>query len=197
MRLASSGARAVEYTVGAFYFHQTVNTHGVQQQGPAASLWLLGPVNGVNPALLDGLRSDNDIRYRNDSFAVFGKLNWHLGERLSVSPGLRINYDAKDGAYLAIVSGGLSPVTPAQRTLQNSVLQNQTYTARFSEWNVSGDVTLSYKVGDAVLAYATYARSFKSGGINLSGLPTLPMESRRQPRWPRFDRKASRIMKSG
>jgi iron complex outermembrane receptor protein len=173
LRLASAGDRTIEYTAGLFYFHQTINTQGVQQQGSAASLWLLGPVNGANPALLDGLRSDNDIRYRNDSFAVFGKLNWHLGDRLSVSPGLRVNHDAKDGAYLAIVSGGLSPVTPAQRALQNSVLQNQSYTARFSEWNVSGDVTLSYKPSDALLVYATYARSFKSGGINLSGLPTL------------------------
>jgi iron complex outermembrane receptor protein len=34
-------------------------------------------------------------------------------------------------------------------------------------------VTLSWKPVDGVLGYATYARSFKSGGINLSGLPTL------------------------
>jgi iron complex outermembrane receptor protein len=104
---------------------------------------------------------------------VFGKINWHLDDRITVSPGLRVNHNAKDGSYRAIVSGGLSPVTAAQRTQQNSVLQNQSYGARFSEWNVSGDVTLSYKPGDSLLVYATCARSFKSGGINLSGLPTL------------------------
>jgi iron complex outermembrane receptor protein len=52
------------------------------------------------------------------------------------------------------------------------VLQNQSYEADFSDWNVSGDITLSFKATDDLLLYATYAKSFKSGGINLSGLPT-------------------------
>ena len=32
-------------------------------------------------------------------------------------------------------------------------------------------MTVSYDVAPEIHAYATYARSFKSGGINLSGLP--------------------------
>jgi iron complex outermembrane recepter protein len=63
-------------------------------------------------------------------------------------------------------------VTPAQQTIKNGVLQNQNYQAVFSDWNLSGDVTLSWKPIDEVLGYVTYARSFKSGGINLSGIPT-------------------------
>lgn len=174
LRLVSTGSNRVDYVVGLFYFHQTINTQGVQQQGASAGLWLLGPtVDAANPGLINGLRSDNDIRYKNDSAALYGKLTWHIDDRLSLAPGIRVNYDNKDGSYVARVSGGLSPVTPAQQAIKNSVLQNQDYQARFSDWNISGDITLSWKPVDGVLAYATYARSFKSGGINLSGIPTL------------------------
>ncbi len=173
LRLASNGHHTFDYVIGGFYFHQSINTQGVQQQGPAAGLWLLGPTtNAANPGLINGLRSDNDIRYKNDSAALYGKLTWNISDRLSLAPGLRLNYDKKNGVYNAVVSGGLSPVTPAQQTIKNGVLQSQFYTADFSDWNVSGDVTLSWKASDDVLLYGTYARSFKSGGINLSGLPT-------------------------
>ena len=168
----SSGDNRLDYVVGAFYFHQTIDTQGVQEQGPAASLWLLGPTAGSNPVLLNGLRSDNDIRYSNDSAALYGKLTWHISDRLSLAPGLRLNHDSKSGSYDAVVTGGLVPATPAQQVLKNSVLQNQSYAADFDAWNLSGDVTLSWKAADDVLVYATYAKSFKSGGINLSGIPT-------------------------
>jgi iron complex outermembrane receptor protein len=174
LRLTSNGRNKLDYVVGLFYFHQTINTQGVQQQGPAAGLWLLGPtVDAANPGLINGLRSDNDIRYTNDSAALYGKLTWHINDRLSLAPGIRVNYDKKDGSYIASVTGGLSPVTPAQQLIKNGVLQDQNYQVRFTDWNFSGDITLSWKPVDDALAYATYARSFKSGGINLSGIPTL------------------------
>ncbi len=174
LRLTSNGSHRLDYVVGLFYFTQTINTQGVQQQGSAAGLWLLGPtVNAANPGLIDGLRSDNDIRYKNDTAALYAKLTWNISDTLSLAPGIRINYDKKVGAYSAIVTGGQAVVTPAQQVIKNGVLQTQVYGADFSDWNVSGDVTLSWKPVRGVLAYATYARSFKSGGINLSGLPTL------------------------
>lgn len=173
VRLASNGRSRLDYVVGLFIFRQTINTQGVQQQGPAAGLWLLGPTaNAANPGLIDGLRSDNDIRYTNDSAALYGKLTWNISDTLSLAPGLRVNHDKKRGRYEAIVTGGLPNPTPAQQLLKNGVLQSQSYEADFSDWNLSGDLTLSWKPVDDVLVYGTFARSFRSGGINLSGLPT-------------------------
>jgi iron complex outermembrane receptor protein len=66
-------------------------------------------------------------------------------------------------------------VTNATNTPLNAaqlgVLAPQSYQPEFSDTNVSGDFTVSYDIAADVLGYATYARSFKSGGINLSGLP--------------------------
>jgi iron complex outermembrane recepter protein len=171
IRIASNGYNRLDYVAGLFYFSQSIDTQGVQQQGSSASLWLLGPTNGSDPALLDGLRSDNDIRYSNKSAALYGKITWNISDRFSIAPGLRVNYDRKDGVYNAIVSGGLPNPTPQQQALKNSVLSSQFYEVDFSDWSLSGDVTMTWKPADRILTYATYARSFRSGGINLAGVP--------------------------
>jgi len=183
-RIASDGKNRLQYTFGAFLFHQQINTNGVQVQGSAASRWLLNPgasvpvgssgcatvtTNACNPAILDGLTSTNTIAFNNTSFAVFGKLNWEAFHNFHIQPGLRLNYDKKSGSYVAVVkTGSGSTVLNAD---QLNTLAPQSYAPRFSAWNVSGDVTLSYDFNRDVHGYATYARSFKSGGINLSGLP--------------------------
>jgi iron complex outermembrane receptor protein len=172
LRLTSNGTNRLDYVFGVFGFHQTINTQGVQEQGAAAGLLLLGPANNAaNPGLINGLRSENDIRYKNTSAAAFAKLTWNPSDRLSIAPGLRINYDKKTGVYDARVSGGLAATTAAQQNLKNTVLASQFYEAAFSDWNLSGDISLSYKLADDLRAYASYARSFKSGSINLSGVP--------------------------
>lgn len=183
LRIASNGKNRLDYTAGIFLFHQTIDTQGSQVQGPAASRWLLNPgnvapgavgcatptANACNPAVLNGLTSRNAISFDNSSFAVFGKLNWEALPKLRVQPGLRLNYDKKSGSYVATVTTGTGSTT--LNSDQRGVLAPQSYSPRFSDWNVSGDVTLSYDFDRDVHGYATYARSFKSGGINLSGLP--------------------------
>ena len=170
LRYAGAAGR-LDFVGGLFAFHQTIDTHGLQVQGPAASRYLLNPTSTAasNPAVLDGLRSVNEIGFKNTSLAAFGQISWRVTDRLRLQPGLRVNYDRKTGDYTATVTTGTGSTTLGAD--QRGVLAPQSYAPRFSDWNVSGDVTASYQITDTVLGYATYARSFKSGGINLSGLP--------------------------
>ena len=178
LRIASNGKRTLDYVLGAFYFYQTIDTQGLQVQGPAASAFLLNPTSagGRNPSTLDGLTSRNTIGFDNTSAALFGKLAWHVDDRLSIAPGLRLNYDEKSGSYLSVVTtgSGSTSLTSDQR----GVLAPQRYDPRFHNWNLSGDLTVSYQFTPDVFYYATYARSYKSGGINLSG---LPLDAANQP----------------
>ncbi|MFT3975835.1 MAG: TonB-dependent receptor [Sphingomonas bacterium] len=171
LRLGSNGKHAVDYTVGLFFFHQKIDTQGLQVQGPAASAWLLNPTSAgaKDPATLDGLTARNTIGFRNTSAALFGKLTWHVNDRLSISPGLRLNYDKKDGSYVSVVTNGQGSTNLTAD--QRGVLAPQSYAPKFDNWNVSGDITAAYDFTPDVHGYATYARSYKSGGINLSGLP--------------------------
>ncbi|NWM55035.1 TonB-dependent receptor, partial [Escherichia coli] len=77
----------------------------------------------------------------------------------------RYNYVATADNVAALLANGTATAD------QLNTLAPQRYSPRFSDWNVSGDITISYDVAPDIHAYATYARSFKSGGINLSGLP--------------------------
>ena len=191
LRYAVSGER-LDYVVGLFAYSQKQHTTGAQEQGPAASRWLLNPgnvpsgssacnpvtANACNPAVLNGLRSENDILLKTTSLAAFGQLSWTLTDRLTLQPGLRVNYDKKSGSYEAVVTTGAGVVLvcnpiPASSEARDQCanLPPQSYDPKFGDWNISGDFTLSYKPAADVLAYATYAKSFKSGGINLAGLP--------------------------
>jgi iron complex outermembrane receptor protein len=174
----------IDYVVGLFGFHQKLHTDGVQQQGAAASAWLLNPTNALSqdPTVLLGLTSYNDIDLRNTSAALFGQLSFKVNDRFRVEPGLRLNWDKKKGSYHSTVVNGDGVELPVLSTdpayadprlvQQRSVLAPQHYDATFKDWNLSGDLKLAYEINPDVLTYVTYARSFKTGGITLNGVPT-------------------------
>ncbi|MFA4939132.1 TonB-dependent receptor [Brevundimonas sp.] len=180
-RLSSNGANRIDWTVGAYAFHQAVETHGVTEYGRNASYWLTtvrDPVTnalvpGTNPGLLEGYTVFNDSRIETDSLAVFGQLTWNITDRLHLTPGLRYTHEEKDGAYVSTVTGG-GPGSAADLTRRLGVARPQAYAADISDGDLSGQVALSYDVSDTVLAYGSFARGYKSGGINMAGIPNLP-----------------------
>jgi iron complex outermembrane receptor protein len=54
---------------------------------------------------------------------------------------------------------------------QCGVYQPQLTQPSVSDWNFSYDFNVNYKLARDILAYATYAKSFKTVGINQNGLP--------------------------
>ena len=166
-----------DFVVGAFGYQQKVRTQGLQVQGPAASRWLLTGALADDPSVLNGLTANNDIRLDNTSAALFGQVSWHVTDALTIQPGIRLNYDEKEGLYDSIVTNGDGQLvtfasTDPRIAAQRNVLAPQRFETEFSDWNFSYDLTASYELAPDILAYATYAKSFKSGGVNLNGVPT-------------------------
>jgi iron complex outermembrane recepter protein len=173
------------YTLGAFGFYQKILTRGIQQQGAAASKWLINPSNALSkdPTVLDGLTANNIIDFKNTSAALFGKFTYKVTDTFSIEPGFRINYDKKEGNYNSVVTDGAGnlvvfktdaagkSLNSKREAAQLAVLAPQSFIANFSDWNFSGDVTAAWDVTRDVHLYATYAKSFKTGGINLNGVP--------------------------
>ncbi|MBK5265773.1 MAG: TonB-dependent receptor, partial [Alphaproteobacteria bacterium] len=127
--------------------------------------------------VLNGLTANNDIRLDNTSLAAFGQLSWKVTDAFTIQPGFRVNYDKKKGLYDSAVTNGAGQLvtfvsTDPRIVAQRGVAAPQRFEPKFSDWNFSYDLTLSYKVAPDVLAYATYTKTFKSGGINLNGVPT-------------------------
>lgn len=171
LRYAADAGPAFQYVAGLFAFRQTIRSTGLQEQGPAAARWLLAPASANTPALLDGRRAESDIDYENVSLAAFGQATWTPVKGFRLIPGVRFNWDKKDATYDQIASGGLATSDPVLIARQNSVLASQSYDADFDDFNVSGQITASVDLSGDVAVFATYARSFKSGGVNLAGIP--------------------------
>ncbi|WP_241229827.1 TonB-dependent receptor [Tsuneonella rigui] len=193
-------SRAFDFVLGAFGYTQTVRTQGTEQLGSAASRWLLNPGSSVpagsagcgpsasnqlacDPKVLAGTTAYNDIRLDNTSAALFGQFGWHVTDKLIIQPGFRVNYDKKEGLYERLVFDGQGnpvlfvnpvtglPITDIRTAARRDNLTPQRIEPTFSDWNFSYDLNVNYKITPDVLVYATYAKSFKPGGINLNGVP--------------------------
>ena len=171
LRLASDGARRLNYVAGLYYFYQKISGRPISIYGSQAAYWLLGPAPQFPANLLDGYGTDGRTRFRTDSYAAFGEIDWRIVDGVRLSGGLRYTQEDKSANYDTFVFGGLATTSTTLRNAQLSVLRPQNYAARSREGNLSGRASLAYTPLPAITAYASFARGFKSGGINVSGLP--------------------------
>ncbi|MDC8754767.1 TonB-dependent receptor [Erythrobacter sp. sf7] len=177
-RYAYAGDR-FDFVVGAFAFDQRIDTQGLEGQGAAASRWTINPSNPLSndPTVLDGLTARNTQFLESTSLALFGQASWKVTDAFTIQPGVRLNYDEKRGFYRRRVFTGdgtelFGTETDARSRAQLGVFQPQESAPEDTDWNLTYDLTLSYELAPDVLAYGTYARSFKTIGINQNGLPT-------------------------
>jgi iron complex outermembrane receptor protein len=175
IRYAGDMSRTINVVVGGFAFRQTIDSDPAfkQEQGSAAARFLLAPsAAAATPGLLDSYGFNQYMQFANVSAALFGQATWSIGDRLRLIPGLRVNYDQKDVDFDQQVYGGLQTSDPILVALQRSVLAPQQYSADVDDTNLSGQLTVAYRLTSTVTGYATYATGFKSVGLNLNGVPT-------------------------
>jgi iron complex outermembrane receptor protein len=178
----------IDFVVGLFGFKQRSDTQGVESQGADASRWSLTNAAQINAGILNGLTASNTQYLKSTSAALFGQLSWKVTPELTIQPGARINYDKKSGFYQRVVTTGAGQViascapsataTNAILAAQCGVYQPQISAPSASDWNFTYDFNVNYKIAPDVLAYATYAKSFKTVGINQNG---LPLDANNQP----------------
>ncbi|MHA6767304.1 TonB-dependent receptor [Sphingobium ummariense] len=169
----------IDFVLGLFGFKQRIDTQGTEQQGADASRWSLSGAQATDPSILKGLTATNTQWLKSTSVALFGQLSWHVNDALTIQPGARLNYDKKSGFYQRIVTNGQgqqisctpAPAAGSVLAAQCGVYQPQVSAPSDSAWNFTYDFNVNYKIAPDILAYATYAKSFKTLGINQNGLP--------------------------
>jgi iron complex outermembrane recepter protein len=180
LRLASNGNDRFRYVGGLYFFKQEISGTPISIYGPAAAYWLLSPSNFTVPIprnLLDGYGQTGTSDFEMKSYAAFGEVNYDITEKLTGTLGLRYTYEDKDGAYATTVFGGASlaglPAATAAELnrAKLSIFRPQSYTASDSGGSLSGRANVAYKLTDNLLTYLSYAKGYKSGGLNMSGLP--------------------------
>jgi iron complex outermembrane receptor protein len=187
LRLASNADTAFRYVGGLYFFRQEISGTPISIYGAEAAYWLLNQANFTVPIprnLLDGYGQTGTSDFEMNSYAAFGEVNYDITAKLTATLGLRYTYENKDGDYATQVFGGLDltglPAATAAELnrAKLSIFRPQSYHAADDGGSVSGRVNLAYRIADGVLSYASYAQGYKSGGLNMSG---LPLDAQNQP----------------
>ena len=171
LRISSSGNNRIDYVGGVFAFYEHLKALGETQYGQAATAFLLSP---KLPSLVaNGYTLNTYPVYKTTSLAAFGQATWHITSKFNLTGGMRYTYDKKDGTYQQVASGGV-PLTGALGVLlpyRNALGTDDAFAASTDKGDLSGMVDLSYQATRNVMAYVTYSKGFKSGGLNLTQLP--------------------------
>ena len=175
IRLSSAGKNVIDYTVGAYAYYQKLRGQNTTEWGRHAAHWLLGTTTSNSTAipanLIDGYLTTSQAVSTIQSYAAFAQATWNISDTLSITPGLRYTYEKKDADYAAVVGGGFATTNAALVSATLSIFRPQSYSVAFTDDAVTGDISASWKPSRDILVYASYSRGFKSGGINLAGLP--------------------------
>lgn len=110
-----------------------------------------------------GLFDKEAMHGTTDSYAVFGHGDFKVTDQFSVIAGLRYSIEHKTGAF---AYDYFSPNPTSWATLLN-LGPAPAYAKGHTDKAVSGTFGLQYKFTPDAMAYATYNRGFKAGGINM------------------------------
>lgn len=146
---------------GLFYFQENDATFG----GAVAPDFFID-IGFILPFPLNsaGLRLSD-----NESIAAYGQLDYQLTERASLTLGVRYTYETKftdnRGEFF------LPAVAPTAEDMERlfgrgSGYGQSGYQAEESWDSFTPRIALNYKVSEDILAYASVAQGFKSGGFN-------------------------------
>lgn len=177
LRWAGTFSSKLSAVFGAFVFGQNLKSNPEQTEEGGSATWRFNQSTTSALWKTPGLFEGYGIKTRNNlntlSAAVFGQLDIALTNKISLMPGIRYNYDAKDLTFSRTTYGGLQTTDPALLALKRLVYSDQAFNADVTDRNFSGQVTLSYKRSKNFNTFVTYSTGYKPVGLNLGGLPTL------------------------
>jgi iron complex outermembrane receptor protein len=175
IRYAGNIADKLSGVVGVFFLDQVATTSGREEAG--VDEWRFVQSNTTSsiwtPALFNGYGISTNSSIKSQSAAIFGNVDWTLGDAFHIIPGVRLNYDKKDVYYNRVADGGVAVTDAASLTARSALYSSQFYTTDFNEKNFTYQITASYRPNKKINAFATYSTSYKPSGVNVGGLPTV------------------------
>jgi iron complex outermembrane receptor protein len=176
VRYAGNLTDKLSGVIGLYYLDQTVTTTGREQAGSAEWRFAQSTTNTAlwqTPGLFEGYGISTNSSIKSQTAAVFGNVDWTIGDVFHIIPGVRLNYDKKDVDYDREANGGITITDPTLLSYRSALYSSQFYTTNFDEKNFTYSVTGSYRPSKKVNVYATYSTSYKPSGVNVGGLPTV------------------------
>lgn len=159
---------AADYVLGAYYADEDIFSNHQLLWGDQAQTFFdaLAQAQGFPPGSFDaseGLWAHHHMPADSQSYAAFMHWNLDLSDKLGMAVGLRYSKDEKTGALERVF---FTP-SPNAAFRAQGVQPGPLYDSEFSDSAVTGQVALRYHVSDNTMAYASYSRGYKSGGVNI------------------------------
>lgn len=137
--------------VGGYYFEQEQN----QKRD-----FLIGRIATIpQSAILAGTRINEDFDTLRDGYAGFGQVIWNVTDRFEVTGGIRLSEETVE-----FTGERLRNITAIENARPTFFRPNAKRT--FDDTSLMASV--SYRLTDDALVYATYAEGWKAGGFNRS-----------------------------
>ena len=200
-RVQSTGDNKIDWLMGYYYYDADQDSGGNNRLGSFARPFFDARIGGI-VSVVEGLAGaptgsfigsgtgrTSEFNLLTTSHSVFGKLDWHINDKLTASVGTRWTTEDKeidaqitsDAPYSAIdfsdatdplvqtlagatPLGALAPVYAGAVQLFRPV--SDFYEKR-SEQEPTGEFIISYKYSDDVSLYASGKRGYKAGGFNV------------------------------
>ncbi|MEC8426971.1 MAG: TonB-dependent receptor [Pseudomonadota bacterium] len=148
----------LEWMVGLFYFEDDAEQVYAINEGSDFifnNVTLLGaPILPARASSVSSYPTEIDTQ----SYAVFGQATYYLNEDWDLTVGLRYSKDKKDYTYTAATDTVGSPIVIAPFTTSDEL--------EFS--SLDPKLVLSYQLSDSSLAYLSYSKGYRSGGIQFA-----------------------------
>ncbi|RNL67082.1 TonB-dependent receptor [Zhongshania marina] len=156
--------KAADYVMGVYYADEDIFANNELLWGDQAQEFfdtVIGVPGAVDAS--EGLWAHHHMPAESQSYAAFMHWNLDFSEQWGAAIGLRYSKDEKQGAIERVFF--TSTVNSAFRA--QGVQPGPTYDQDYSDSALSGSLALQYHTSDAVMAYASYSRGYKAGGVNI------------------------------
>ncbi|MCP5431919.1 MAG: TonB-dependent receptor [Alphaproteobacteria bacterium] len=164
LRLSSATGGMFEYIGGLFFYHEEYDTDTFFDLGAdycndvLPAIGQAGLVAACNAA--PERATIDDFGQQLTSIAAFGSLTWNLTDAFKLTGGLRWTRDEKEGFFTRRrLNAAAAPIAPTGTVGSNLGVEQ-------IDERVTYSLTGRYFVTPEVMAFATVATGFKSGGLN-------------------------------
>lgn len=168
LRLASPQGGKVDWQTGIYLLKQEVRSTYRVRLLSKATAFFVSPL--LPDAVLEGVEADQVGLADTTSAAIFGHGTWHVSDRAALAVGLRYTHEDREASNTASSFGGvaltgrLAPYAAYRATVTGP---DFVVSGRRKDGSLSWLINPSYRISDAVLAYASLSYGEKSGAANL------------------------------
>jgi iron complex outermembrane receptor protein len=173
LQLAGSAGDRLDYVVGLSYFQEDSMSDGIGLARTGTSGFPADPGTPPNSFIAGsgpgGTRTLGDTTTLQDSqsLGLFANLSWHVTDRFTITPGVRLSDDEKSASITRRNADDFTAAVGTSSTLSSSTTSDET----------DYRLTLDYDIGDDHMVYVTSSRSFRAGAgliLPMGGVPADP-----------------------